>query len=377
MASGTLFGRREYISGVAALGALAAFPGSEAASSGGRPLKFLFMTDHHVESYFMDGCHPIYKMWKPGNHGALLETYRFINEDPYCRDVDFGLFGGDQIDKGYTSTKVEMAAQMSNYHRALLSLDLHAKTMGETKDMRFAAAPWTVRENLGRRHPAYEVRPRPPASRVIAIQGNHDTGVDEFYRDCAFTAGDTRFITFFASYVGLPAPKGQYRSTGKIADETIAFVEKEMSEAASDPCIRHIVLVSHWTIVHGDRNFKWPIYDACKENGWNDNRRKMLALAEKYGCDLFINGHEHNSGYPVGRAGTMSVVNCGSVTSDPPSPDAAPETNGAFAVVEMHPEKAVFNVYSRADVREDGGKSVVVQRPRRLFAREIPLRPLR
>ena len=117
--------------------------------------------------------------------------------------------------------------------------------------------------------------------------------------------------------------------------------------------------------------------DACKENGGSDNRRKLLDIARKYGCDLFINGHEHNGGYPVGKAGTMGVINCGSVTSSPPRPDAASGSNGAFAVVEMHPDRAVFNVYSRADVREDGGTTVVAQRPRRLFVREIPLKPLR
>ncbi len=369
--------RREFISGAAALGAFAALPRAVAVPPEGRPLKFLFMTDHHIESYFMDGCSPVYSMWRAGNHRALVETYKFINEDPYCRDADFALFGGDQIDKGYTRTKVDMAAQMSNYHRTLDMLDLHAKTKGKTADMCFTAAPWVVRQNLGRGDSAYEVRPRRPCSRVIAIQGNHDTGVDEFYRDCAFTAGDTRFVTFFASYVGLPAPKGQYRSTGKIADATVEFVEGEMSAAASDPRIRHIVLVCHWSIVLGDDNFKWPIMDACKENGGSDNRRKLLDIARKYGCDLFINGHEHNGGYPVGKAGTMGVINCGSVTSSPPRPDAVHGSNGAFAVVEMHPDMAVFNVYSRADVREDGGTTVVAQRPRRLFVREIPLKPLR
>ena len=103
----------------------------------------------------------------------------------------------------------------------------------------------------------------------------------------------------------------------------------------------------------------------------NDNRRKLLALAAKYGCDLFINGHEHNGRYPVGRAGVMTDINCGTVTGDPAHGE------GAFAIVEIHPTKAVFNVYSRAAAEERDGAVVITATPKRLFAREIPLKPIR
>ena len=369
------FNRREFIGGAAAfgLGPFAGFGDDRAA----RPLKFLFMTDHHIESDFIQGHgltkgEPVYTCWKPGNHAAVVETYRFINSDPFCRDIDFALFGGDQINTGYDSLPREMADELVNYWQTLGSLDVHARTKGRTADMDFTAAPWECRQNLGRGQRPYSVDPKPPVSRVIAIQGNHDTGVHEFYRDCAFTAGDARFITFFASYVGLPPPPGKlFHSTAKIADSTIAFIEGEMKKAAADPKVRHIVLCSHWAIAPANKDFVCPILDACKENRMSDNRRKLLALAERYGCDLFINGHEHNGRYPVGKAGTLTDINCGSLTVDPAS------ANGAFAIVELHPDKAVFTVYSRAAAEEKDGKCVITATPKRLFVREIPLKPIK
>ena len=367
--------RRKFILGASAAG-LVPFVGCVRRETPARPLKFLFMTDHHVESDFVQGYgltrgEPNFTMWKPGNHAALVETYRFINEDPYCRDIDFALFGGDQINTGYDTNPQEMADEKVNYFRTLESLDLHVRTKGAADDMAFVAMPWTCKQNLKKGMKPYSVEPRPPVSRVIAIQGNHDTGVAEFYRDCAFTAGDVRFITFFASYVGLTPPPGKkFHSTAKIYDETIAFVEREMKAAAANPKIRHIVLCSHWAIAPAGKDFACPILDACKENKMNDNRRRLLALCEKYGCDLYMNGHEHNGRYPVGRAGVLNDINCGTLTGNPKS------GQGAFALVEIHPEKAVFNVYSRAAVKEAGGRCTVTAMPKRLFAREIPLVPI-
>ena len=208
---------------------------------------------------------------------------------------------------------------------------------------------------------------------MIAIQGNHDTGVGDFYRECAFTGGDVRFITFFASYVGLPAPKGQYRSTARISDNAMAFIEREMAAAAADPAIRHIVLASHWAIADRDgKDFICPIVDACKENKMNDNRRKLLALCERYGCDLYINGHEHNGSYPVAKVGPLSDINCGTPTCNPPKPGG--KGGGAFAIAEITGTQALFHVYSRARVSATGALEAP---PQRLFTREIPLTPLR
>lgn len=370
--------RRAFVGVVSATGLSAMLGCASSRRRAEGPLKFLFMTDHHFESDFVQGHgitkgEPVYTMWKPGNHAAIVQTYRFINEDPYCRDIDFALFGGDQINTGYSSHPQELADEMDNYRRTLEELDVHAKTKGDVKDFDFAAASWDCRQNMPKGAGPHHVDPHPPASRVVAIQGNHDTGVDEFYRECAFTAGDVRFITFFASYVGLPPPPGKkFHSTAQISDAAIAFIEAEMAKAAADPKIRHIVLCSHWAVAPAGKDFVHPIIDACKENKMSDNRRKLLALAEKYGCDLFINGHEHNGRYPVGKAGPMSDINCGTLTGDPAS------GQGAFAIVEIHPDKAVFNVYSRAAVAEgDGGVCTVTARPKRLFAREIPLKPIR
>ncbi|HPS06267.1 MAG TPA: metallophosphoesterase [Kiritimatiellia bacterium] len=331
--------------------------------------KFLFMADTHVESDFMERGKDCYAQWKTGNHAALVKTYEFINTDPYCRDAQFALFGGDLLNTGYSREQPQLDAEREIYFRTLATLELHSKSAGtDLSWLKFRSpAGFLCRENLGPGQKPVQFTYPALNSRVIAIQGNHDTGVPEFYRECAFECGGTRFICFFASYVGLPAAPGTFRSTGAISDESLAFVANEMKAAAADPEIQHIVLVSHWSLVQGDKNFSAPILDACKENKFNDNRRKLLALAEQYGCDLYINGHEHNGNYPVGRAGTLSDVNCGTVTG----------TQGAWAMVEIHPAKAVFNVYSRAIAREtaDATGIAYTQLPSRLFTREIPLKP--
>jgi len=368
-------GRRSFLKGALAAGAFP-FVGRAAPPAAPDRLKFLFMADHHVESDFVqsfgaDKSKPVYECWKPGDHAALVETYRFINEDPFCRDASFALFGGDQINTGYLSNADDLRAEMVNYHRTLAALDLHSRTKGtDLSDMRFASVPkFFCRGNLPRGCAPVEFTCRPPVSRVIAIQGNHDTGVGEFYRECAFTGGDVRFITFFASYVGLPAPKGQFRSTASISDNAMDFIEREMSAAAADPSIRHIALVSHWAIAPGGADFVCPILDACRENKMNDNRRRLLALCERCGCDLYINGHEHNGKYPVAKVGPLSDVNCGTVTCEPGG-----RYCGAFAIVEILRRQALFHVYSRAAVSPSGALEAP---PRRLFTREIPLTPLR
>lgn len=322
--------------------------------------KFLLMADHHVVDVADERDSMSYPMWRAGDHAALAETYRFISTDPFCRDIDFALFLGDQLNSGYMNTPTLREAELATYRRTLESLDLYRRTVGkDISDLGFRA-PSSFR-CLGDLPAGYAQKPIPFKaldSRVIAIQGNHDTAVADFFRECSFRCGDARFVTFFAEYIGLPAPSGEFRSTAAISDEAIAFVEREMAAAAADPTIRHIVLASHWGIVLGDPRFRWSIFGACAENGFNGNRERLLALAERYGCDLYLHGHEHAAGYHVGRAGTMSVVNCATVTAQ----------NGqeSFAVVELLPELARFHVYSRADA----GVA-----PRKLYLREVPLRP--
>ena len=377
--------RREFVAGVFAAGSAAFLPGcvSRTDATGrvarparpDRPLKFLFMTDHHVESNFIqdfgaDKGTPSYAMWKPGNHAALVKTYDFINTDPYCRDIQFALFGGDQLNTGYMSHRQFLEAERVNYYRTLRYLDLYCDSKGtDISDLDFhSPATFICDNNTPKGYVKTPISFKKLDSRVIAIQGNHDTAVEDFYRECAFTCADTRFITFFARYVGLPAPKGEYRSTARVSDEAVAFIEKEMAEAAANPAIRHIVLVSHWAIAPKGRDFVCPIIDACKENKFNDNRKRILALAEKYGCDLYINGHEHNGRYPTAKVGSMTDINCGTVTGP----------KASWAIVEMHPDKAVFNVYSRAvAVEAPDGTVTYSQLPQRLFTREIPLKPIR
>ena len=367
--------RRTFIGGLAAAGLLPL-----GAADGRKPLKFLLMSDTHVESDFLERGRPVYTCWKTGDYASLVKTYEFINEDPFCRDAQFALFCGDQVNTGYAAQQNFLEDEMKIYWRTLQALDLHGKAKGtDLSSFKFRARPYTCRENV-RKGQSFDVVPPPLTSRVIAIQGNHDTGCPAFYRECAFQCGGVRFITFFASYVGLNAPPGKYRSTAKIDDAALAFVEREMKAAAADPEIRHIVLACHWSIVKDDpKNFRWPLLDGHVENGVviNDNRNKLLALCEKYGCDLYLHGHEHNGTWPSGRTGCVTDVNCGTVTAAPEMSASDRESGGAFAIVEMSDDKAVFHVYSRAAVAERDGACVVTAPPRRLFVREISLKPIK
>lgn len=137
-----------------------------------------------------------------------------------------------------------------------------------------------------------------------------------------------------------------------------------MAAVAADPAVRHIVLFCHWAIAPAGRDFVHPIIDACPSNRQNDNRRRLLALCTRYGCDLFINGHEHNDAWPVGHVGPLADVNCGTVTSE----------KGAFAIVEIHPDHARFTVYDRAVAEERNGAVVYTRLPARRFVRDVPLR---
>ena len=334
--------------------------------------KFLFMADHHVVDVRDRRDAEAYPMWTLGDHAALARTYEFIGADPFCRDVDFALFAGDQLNTGYMNRRATLEAERGTYYRTLGSLDLHRRTKGtDLSELDFRAPDtFLCRGDLPEGYVQRPIPFRRPDSRVIAIQGNHDTAVEDFCRECSFRCGDTRFITFFAEYIGLPAPPGEFRSTARVSDEAVAFIGREMEVAAADPGIRHIVLVSHWGIVLGNPEFRWPIFDACAENGWNDNRRRIVALAARYGCDLYLHGHEHRSGYPVGRAGTLNVVNAATVT--------AQKGPASFAVVEMLSDRARFHVYSRAVAEEipSGGVRFTAL-PRRLSVREIKLTPIR
>lgn len=297
--------------------------------------RFLLMSDTHIESDFLENGRDVYTGWKP-DFQALTETYSYINKN--FPDLTFGLLCGDQLNTGYAYQPEFLNAERDNYFRTLDCLDLHKNSKTEdnlTEKFDFAKTESFVERNVTYYYPELN-------SRVIAIQGNHDTGVEEFYRECAFTDGNTRFICFFASYIGLPAPEGQYKSTGKISDATIEFIEKEMKKASADERIEHIILVCHWAISQ-ESNFTWPIYDACPENGYSDNRQRLLKLAEEYGCDFYINGHEHNPNYPIGKAGSLYNINIGSTTS-------------RWAVVEIHNRKIVFDVYSTAVANKETGE---------------------
>ena len=147
--------RREFLAGAVAFGALA-----NQAATAGRPLKFLFMSDTHIERDFWERDHPVYTCWKPGNHAALVKTYEFINADPYCRDIDFAFFCGDQLNTGYTAQQQELDAELAIWNETLAKLDIHAKTRGtDLSSFKFVSRPYTCTQNLGRGNKPFDVTP--------------------------------------------------------------------------------------------------------------------------------------------------------------------------------------------------------------------------
>jgi len=306
-----------------------------ASASPSDTLSFILMSDIHIESDFMERGKPCYTQWAPGNHAALRQTFRFINDDSECSKAEFILSLGDQLNTGYTREQEQLDAEYRIYKKLIGKLRLsHRQDMSSFKMT--APSEYLCRENLGKGQTPITFHSPELKSRIIAIQGNHDTGVPQFFRNCAFQCQGVRFICFFASYVGLPAPPGKYRSTAKISDETMDFVSDELKKASADPEIKDIVLACHWSICTDSDKFCWPILDACKENGMSDNRAKLLSLAQKYGCRLYLNGHEHTFGYPYSPVGKMVDVNGSSVAE------------GQWALVEMTGDKVVFNIYSTA-----------------------------
>ncbi|MBO4595504.1 MAG: metallophosphoesterase [Bacteroidales bacterium] len=326
-------------------------------------LRFVFLTDMHIESDFIERGHPVYEHYAVGNHASLEKTFEFINEDPLCSKASFILLGGDNINTGYEREHQSLVDEMVNYHRLVGMLNLYNDKEGLEAFKFEAPESYTCAENIGPDQAPMEFHSPVLGSKVIPIQGNHDTDVEEFYRNCAFQCGGVRFICFFCHYCALPAPPGQYKSTGRIADDTFAFVKDQIERAAKDPEIRQIVLVNHWGIAPG---FKWHIYDACEANGWNDNRQKILDLAEKYNIRLYINGHEHNRDFPVEKVGNMYDINCGAVASG---------DQGKWSLVEITPDKALFHIYTRANTElAPDGSTVFTSLPALERTIEIPLK---
>ena len=313
--------------------------------------KFLLMSDTHVESDFWEKDHEVYTLWKP-NFEALTETYKYINRNFTVDELNFGLFCGDQLNTGYANNQKDLTDELENYYETLDILDLYRETKG--KDV--SSFMFSKTDGYNDADGKYKTFPELD-SRIIAFQGNHDEGVPDFWRECSFVSGDTKFICFFASYIGLSAPEGKYRSTGFVSDETIEFIEKELEN--TDDSVNHVVLACHWSIVLDDKNFGWPILDACAENSYNGNRQRLLDLCEKYGADLYINGHEHNANYPIGKAGPLTDISIGSTTSH-------------WAIVEIHKRKAVFDIYTRAYTDAEGN---LTKEPEYVKTKKIDLVP--
>lgn len=311
--------------------------------------QFLLMADAHIEYDFTnDYGSPWYTGWKP-HHEALIDTYRFVNEN--YPELDFALFCGDTTNTGYEDHPQKMANELVNYWNTIAHLDVYKRTVG-TDLSRFCLAKADHYESA-------RYGPDVLQSAAIAAQGNHDPGVRAFYRDCSFICNKVKFVCFFARYCDMGrAPDGDLLSTGLITDDTLAFVEREFKNAA-DQGIEHLILVCHWGIVMDDPNFGYAIVDACSYNYYNNNRQKIMALCEEYGCELYLSGHEHNNNFPVGKAGILSDINLGTATE-------------MWGLAEVKEDAFVLDIFTIAKANPETGE--IIKRPEKIRTITLPLR---
>lgn len=294
--------------------------------------KFLLMSDTHVEDDFKHSTGsgvPMYTMWED-DHQALKATYQYVNKN--FKDLEFGLFLGDSLNEAYNHSRPNWDIQIDNYYESLRYLDLFKNTANKDMSEFFV--------DFNRSTSAYG--PALPESAIITIQGNHDNCETDFYRDFSFIIGNeqigkVKFIGFFAEY------------PGTIYDYTIPFVEQEMAEAESEG-IDYLVLMCHYSVVD---DYRLP--DSA-------NRTKILELANKYGCSLYLSGHTHDDNWSLyDVAGTsMKNLSVGSTTS-------------SWSVAEIKNGQLIVDIYSTAVY--DKATGLITKEPQFIETITVPLIP--
>lgn len=185
-----------------------------------------------------------YASW--GDYASIETMYRNINK----KQADFCLMLGDQIDSGYKGNAL-MEEQSEIFYDKVKGL----------------ACPKFV------------------------MQGNHDTGMDEFTRLGVVEHNGVRFICFDAKYRGLPAAEGEYNSTGEVSEKTLEFIGNELEKG--DGKIN--ILCCHYSIA-GTDGFIWSLGDAQQDAdgvAFDGHRDDIISLCSQYGVRLYLNGHEH------------------------------------------------------------------------------------
>ncbi len=250
--------------------------GTHVVKSNDGKVKFAIFSDSHI------GQRPIFKR-------ALERAVTYVNETD---DFDFTLFLGDNIDDGYYQDANTSPSQL--------------KILNDTAS------------KLNK--PYY------------MLAGNHDANTPQFEHKMIIECGDVAIIGFFADYYTFD-PEDIYSSNGRVDDAMLVWLEEAFEKCNG----KRIILACHYSIAEG-KNFYAPIPHAQpvpkRDLVWVDfGREKILELAEKYGAELYFNGHEHQTDLPVGTAGTLTNFSIGSLGN-----------HGFFAVVTVDKERAVVEL---------------------------------
>lgn len=217
---------------------------------------FLIFTDTHIGGK------------QKGIQGRVEKCLEWANNDS---GIDYVFFTGDNLDKGYVSTPKEMKEQLGIFNEMVKASN----------------KPYYV------------------------MKGNHDPDVADptFEKNLIIECGNVNVIGFFADYYEFnDEDYGFNYSTGKVSQKTIEWLDEAFSKSAG----KRVILACHYSIVKDNENFSCPIEDV--KNDIDFGRGKILELAEKYNCEVYFSGHEHNSSCPTGIAGTLTNYSIGSVT---------------------------------------------------------------
>ena len=174
----------------------------------------------------------------------------------------------------------------------------------------------------------------------LSHRGNHDQKVDRFNDIGRISFCGVNIYFILADYDSLPIPEGSavsYRSTGIVPMERIEALDKLLT-GHEDECN---IVCCHYALGTDNRRNDWWIRDEYVNASGvarNGNRSSLISVLTKHRVKIFLNGHEHNAGYPVytlDEDTSIKNVNCGSLFN-----------SFAIATVDKSSKTVTIEVYS-------------------------------
>ncbi|MBX4902608.1 phosphatase [Rhizobium bangladeshense] len=118
-----------------------------------------------------------------------------------------------------------------------------------------------------------------------------------------------------------------HRWNGALSDRQFAWLADEIAKAAAAG--EKVIIMNHY-----------PVYPAGEHGMW-DSERVVALLASQSHVVAYLNGHDHVGNY--GKAGACHFVNFKGVVDT--------ESENAFAIVELHPDRIEIRGFGREQSR--------------------------